>query len=1155
MAFKLPKDVDWYSIYQWIDLPPVSGDEKSSEAIKDVKVTEGKENVKKLSNISKSKQALPKEKKKSATAENYEEEKKDVPAAETDRPDVAPEDVKKEEFFDLDQKPVEEQSEPVPEPEKAVPQPPQLPAQRVRRDPKQPFRIVPDPMFRLKKLLGLSLRSASSALFAQNPKHSDEICFACGNALVHMNCETAAQRFSSPLSSGAGAGLRDMPVLVGITSSRTLLFTLDEKQAVSIWTNDLETTHVITFTPPLGLVRAVGISREEKFLALAGKDQYKRDMILVYDLQLLARQKRVEIVAKQLSDFEVQSIAWSPDVDNAFVTCGSENVRFWKTKNGSIPGKAAIFQQPLRGKNFIGISYVKAESNGYTHVMAATECGMVFKIKTATRTVEQIIKGAEPISLFRTFSATVEGVGGTYWGTGTDKKFRLWDTGRSVQVLEHEMEGKVVGAGFNLYGDKIVLADDLGNLGVLKLKLKTYEILVRSHRDSLIDLDFSKPCNSLVTAGKDGTIRVWGLADLNQAAEFVVPQDELTGLGCHPAEPLCACIFASGFVRLFDLSTSQLVPAAGLSAKIGPDALKLVCYSADGDTLAVMDVRGKIVFLDAKERRYEPFKTIESESVNPNYVSMCFSPDDELFAHIGSNANVVCIWETTNYSLKYRLDLPGEVISKIAFSTNCKDLLLLTATSKLKYFRINDKQQKCQQVMEVPGLHDLECTDFCISDNNALVISCGKDGIIKAFDYAMRGDLFPAFQAFLGHQTVPNKVLLTRVGSEPSLMVSMSRESNFVYVWESYVNAPSIDIPRDIMEVSKKDLAETHPQKDEPEALLPNKAPPQPYPAAEARMLTSTHEEAGIDEPIPVPETAPGARPITCEEIDVHKEEISLSNKQLRLEYVVGFNGCAQDNVLWEKGKWLVYTSTNKVVVELMENADPESRKQMSISCGADKVDGLCLSPSRKLLAAFTRHAMYTGSTSIYIIGTEKWNTISHISIAQPTLVSVAFSPNNNVLLALSASADSAESILQFYDPLSPELLLRSALPYSLTAALWNPFSESGLEFVVMSASKFEFWMLTPELNLQYQEGKLCANTAALSAFTFSEPLLGLSSILLAISKENGSVDIIDTRTNAPVATAQLAPSGIRLMSWKQQRLTFATRENAIFSVQIDSQE
>ena len=84
--------------------------------------------------------------------------------------------------------------------------------------------------------------------------------------------------------------------------------------------------------------------------------------------------------------------------------------------------------------------------------------------------------------------------------------------------------------------------------------------------------------------------------------------------------------------------------------------------------------------------------------------------------------------------------MPGEIVSKLRFSSNGKDLLLLTSSSKMKYFRIDCGKQRCYQTMEAPGLHDLECTNFCISDNYKYVITSGKDYTIKVFDYEMRGD-------------------------------------------------------------------------------------------------------------------------------------------------------------------------------------------------------------------------------------------------------------------------------------------------------------------------------------------------------------------------------------------------------------------------------
>ena len=58
-------------------------------------------------------------------------------------------------------------------------------------------------------------------------------------------------------------------------------------------------------------------------------------------------------------------------------------------------------------------------------------------------------------------------------------------------------------------------------------------------------------------------------------------------------------------------------------------------------------------------------------------------------ANISSNANSITVWETTNFSLKFMIDLVGDFLVKINFAPNGKDLLILTETSKLKYIRID----------------------------------------------------------------------------------------------------------------------------------------------------------------------------------------------------------------------------------------------------------------------------------------------------------------------------------------------------------------------------------------------------------------------------------------------------------------------------------
>ena len=110
-------------------------------------------------------------------------------------------------------------------------------------------------------------------------------------------------------------------------------------------------------------------------------------------------------------------------------------------------------------------------------------------------------------------------------------------------------------------------------------------------------------------------------------------------------------------------------------------------YSEDNRFMGVFYKSSKIVIFNV-ERGYQPIKTIDYDFPNDNYFSLSFSPDGKYLANISSNANNITVWETRNFSLKFHLDLTGDIISKIRFAPNNKDLVILTTSSKLKFYRI-----------------------------------------------------------------------------------------------------------------------------------------------------------------------------------------------------------------------------------------------------------------------------------------------------------------------------------------------------------------------------------------------------------------------------------------------------------------------------------
>jgi hypothetical protein len=48
--------------------------------------------------------------------------------------------------------------------------------------------------------------------------------------------------------------------------------------------------------------------------------------------------KKTEIVARQISDFETFNVRFNTVIQNSIISCGKENIKLYKIKNGHLPG-------------------------------------------------------------------------------------------------------------------------------------------------------------------------------------------------------------------------------------------------------------------------------------------------------------------------------------------------------------------------------------------------------------------------------------------------------------------------------------------------------------------------------------------------------------------------------------------------------------------------------------------------------------------------------------------------------------------------------------------------------------------------------------------------------------------------------------------------
>lgn len=64
-----------------------------------------------------------------------------------------------------------------------------------------------------------------------------------------------------------------------------------------------------------------------------------------------------------------------------------------------------------------------------------------------------------------------------------------------------------------------VLSTD-GSLSLLELESSSFRVLIRSHRDDIVDLAHNNMTGSLVTIGKDSSVKIWHAETMEQIHEF-----------------------------------------------------------------------------------------------------------------------------------------------------------------------------------------------------------------------------------------------------------------------------------------------------------------------------------------------------------------------------------------------------------------------------------------------------------------------------------------------------------------------------------------------------------------------------------------------------------------------------------------------------------
>lgn len=570
--------------------------------------------------------------------------------------------------------------------------------------------------------------------------------------------------------------------------------------------------------PSLAAVRGAAFDPLAKFLALAGADVRGVQQIMVWDMSRLLAGGNISLCAKQASaDWDIDCIKFSPFEELTLVTCGRESIRFWRVKDGHLPGCTVVLDSLARQSHFtcvafefnkMGQPFFLGEHLKDRHRMfVGTNKGKLVQILYKERKVQVV---------YQLHDAAITGICANeafVITASADKYVRVWPLDFKSYYLHALHASSVSGVDLTVDGLQVLCSTADGSVGLLSMQSHDYIDFVHTHGEMICDADISLFFQEVVTAAQDGTLKVWSLASMTQTHEFSVADEVPSVVAFHPAgRHLIAVGFRSGCLRIFDVDGLTLI--CEKRHHVQP-ILSLAFVSVDASSAApaqaqilTCDTTGALVFHD---------EACNFEVVRCPERNLCTAPPEHCPAIVCSppwllqyyDSRCIGLLSFPELDLERKLKIHASSVCTYAFAFKPEIVVVGTADARLHIFEVGSGDLLITYSLTHGPLTAVALTSFNLSDpfnGLALLMLAGSDGQVRvsklrAEEVMSRagskddasGPVAPLSaasaklhdhteeQCFIGHAVAPHKLLMA-----PKYLVSVS--SSEVICWKAAGN-------------------------------------------------------------------------------------------------------------------------------------------------------------------------------------------------------------------------------------------------------------------------------------------------------------------------------------------------------------------------------
>ncbi|XP_070219073.1 WD repeat-containing protein 90 isoform X6 [Bos mutus] len=1010
--------------------------------------------------------------------------------------------------------------------------------------------FLPDPILRLKGVIGFGGHSTKWALWTPD---GAAVVYPCHAVVVVLHVETREQRLF--------LGHTDKVSALALDGSGSLLASAQARPHSMLRLWDFQTGSCLAlFRSPVHTICSLSFSNSGELLCGVGKDRHGRTTVLVWGVAQLGRGGEAIILAQAHSDADVQVFRVAFFDEARMASCGRGNVRLWRLRGGVLRS-CAVDLGEHHALEFTDLAFGPAQ-DGHT-LYVCSRSGHILEIdhqRMAVRHARRLLPlqtPRDPLAQKQTFSSgpgiaiSSLGVSRSACAVGSEDGYlRLWPLDFSSVLLEAEHEGPVTSVRVSPGGLRVLSTTSSGHLGFLDVPSQEYRMLVRSHTAPVLALAIERSRGQLATVSQDRTVRVWDLATLQQLYDFMSPEEAPRAVAFHPTQPTFFCGFSSGAVRSFSLESAEAL----VEHRCHQGAITSLAASPDGRFLFSACSRGALAQYHSGAPRCRVLRVaanVVCQEACPSSSIMVVSRDSRLLAFVGPSKYTVSVVDTASLDELLKvdvsaLDLAGSCLDSavaLCFGPSPPSHLLVSTSSNT--ITVLDARSG-RVVRQLSCGHPAACASLALSADGRFLLTAAERAV-RLWDYATQAGLSCQQLLSVGDAIFLWDILVPRESWSPGSVQGAPRPP---LTCEAGPGAGELD------GVASGARAPPRQVSVSPPALPPEPGlcaePPEGFdgavfPSDESHGPEDLHQASGPSvlvqkeagraddgacgvtggpwdlgrrpHPCGWPRACStvGARARTLARPDSYRhftarykasslaQGLSLppaGDEWLRLKAVVGYNGNGRTNLVWSPDTgFFAYTCGCLVVVE-----DLHSGAQQHWLGHPEEISTLALSHDAQVLVSASGGSGTASRCQIRLWDVPRGSCRQLLSHHDSAVQALAFSPDDRLLVTLG---DCGDGTLALWSTATCELLSSTRLPEPVHSMAFSPWHASELACVGRGVLTLQLlWGQAGDVSLQANREPVPEEAGG---FELSSLCYGAPPLLYCGSSE-GQVSVWDTR-------------------------------------------